>query len=99
MRRSNQAGTAAPTGDRIAYSWLERASAGTLADMTTVTMPPAAAAATDVQKGPFASPVGPPGQPVRALGQRVASMDAYRGMVMLLMMGEVLSFGDVAKAK
>lgn len=30
--------------------------------------------------------------------QRVASIDAYRGLVMLLMMAEVLSFGAVSKA-
>src|SRR5690242_6385131 len=34
----------------------------------------------------------------RALGQRLTSIDAYRGMVMLLIMGEVLSFCRVAKA-
>src|SRR4051794_12180442 len=74
--------------------------ASRLGAMTTVTTPPlAAAAASNVQKGPFASPAGPAAEPVRALGQRVASMDAYRGMVMLLMMGEVLRFGDVAEAR
>ena len=32
------------------------------------------------------------------LAQRVASVDVYRGFVMLLMMGEVLSFSKVADA-
>ena len=68
--------------------------------MTTVTTPPvAAAAASNVQKGPFASPAGLPPEPVRALGQRIASVDAYRGLVMLLMMGEVLRFERVARAR
>ena len=38
---------------------------------------------------------------VKSLGtpsQRVASIDAYRGLVMMLMMGEVLEFGRVADA-
>ena len=63
---------------------------------------PADASPANVQKGPFASPAGSaaatPGEPVRALGNRVVSVDAYRGMVMLLMMGEVLRFGRVAEA-
>jgi predicted acyltransferase len=68
--------------------------------MTTVTTSPvAAAAASNVQEGPFASPAGPPPLPAKALGQRVASVDAYRGLVMLLMMGEVLRLGRVADAK
>ncbi|WP_374755843.1 DUF5009 domain-containing protein [Dyadobacter luteus] len=33
-----------------------------------------------------------------ALSQRISSVDAYRGFVMLLMMGEILRFGDVAEA-
>jgi predicted acyltransferase len=33
-----------------------------------------------------------------ALPQRNIAVDAYRGLVMLLMMGEILSFGKVAKA-
>ena len=54
-----------------------------------------------MQKGPFASPAGLPvptvSATVRALGNRIVSVDAYRGLVMLLMMGEVLSFGEVSK--
>ena len=71
--------------------------------MTIVATPPApqaAPAASEVQKGPFASPAGSAaraGGVVKALGNRVASIDAYRGLVMLLMMGEVLRFGEVAR--
>ena len=36
--------------------------------------------------------------PTARLANRVASMDAYRGLVMLLMMGEVLEFGRVSRA-
>ena len=35
---------------------------------------------------------------VTTAAPRIASIDAYRGFVMLLMMGEVLAFGSVAKA-
>jgi predicted acyltransferase len=35
---------------------------------------------------------------VPALSQRIASIDVYRGFVMLLMMGEILSFETVSKA-
>jgi heparan-alpha-glucosaminide N-acetyltransferase len=59
---------------------------------TAAVLPPSA---SQVQAGPFASPAEPAAS-VRALGQRIASIDAYRGFVMLLMMGEVLRFGDVA---
>src|SRR5689334_9997521 len=87
-------------GDGFGELWRRAAVGVGCGAMTTVTTPPvAAAAASNVQTGPFASPAGPPAQPVRALGQRVASVDAYRGMVMLLMMGEVLRFGRVAEAK
>jgi predicted acyltransferase len=68
---------------------------------TVAPAPPAPAPAGQVQKGPFASPAGSAavtGAPVRALGNRVVSVDAYRGLVMLLMMGEVLSLGRVARA-
>jgi predicted acyltransferase len=69
--------------------------------MTTATLPPASDA-SQVQKGPFASPAGATVptvvQAVRALGNRVVSVDAYRGFVMLLMMGEVLRLGAVARA-
>ena len=65
--------------------------------MTTAASP-ASAAASEVRKGPFASPVGPGAATVRALGNRVASVDAYRGFVMLLMMAEVLRLGRVARA-
>jgi predicted acyltransferase len=41
---------------------------------------------------------GLPGSPSLPI-QRIASVDVYRGFVMLLMMGEVLSFWDVAAAK
>lgn len=56
--------------------------------------PPAA----DLQRGPFASPAGASaaGGPGRAPGDRIASVDAYRGFVMLLMMAEVLHLGRVA---
>ena len=37
--------------------------------------------------------------PMPNLPQRLASLDAYRGFVMLLMMGEVLQFGRVAAAQ
>jgi predicted acyltransferase len=53
---------------------------------------------TGIQTGPFASPAGTTPAGVGALGKRVASIDAYRGLVMLLMMGEVLSFSRVARA-
>ena len=33
-----------------------------------------------------------------ALPQRLSSMDAYRGLVMLLMMAEVIQFSKVAQA-
>lgn len=36
--------------------------------------------------------------PLPVIPQRVSSVDAYRGFVMLLMMGEVLRFGQVAEA-
>ncbi len=36
--------------------------------------------------------------PATRLVNRIASMDAYRGLVMLLMMGEVLEFGRVSRA-
>ena len=36
--------------------------------------------------------------PARPLPNRVVSVDAYRGLVMLLMMGEVLALARVAKA-
>src|SRR5437667_9232736 len=36
--------------------------------------------------------------PARPIPGRLASMDAYRGMVMLLMMGEVLEFSRVSRA-
>lgn len=36
--------------------------------------------------------------PLPFIPQRVSSVDAYRGFVMLLMMGEVLKFGQVAEA-
>jgi predicted acyltransferase len=58
--------------------------------------PPASGTAANVQTGPFASPAGSAAGVVRALGNRLASIDAYRGLVMLLMMGEVLRFGEVA---
>jgi predicted acyltransferase len=41
------------------------------------------------------SDTGPPSPPPA----RLASIDAYRGLVMLLMMGEVLRFCDVALAR
>ena len=74
--------------------------------MTTVaTAPPGPssdpAGGSQVQKGPFASPAGSAaatGGVVKALGNRIASVDAYRGFVMLLMMGEVLRFGRVSRA-
>lgn len=65
--------------------------------MTTTPLP-AQLPATGVQTGPFASPVGATAGPVRALGARLASIDAYRGLVMLLMMGEVLRLAQVARA-
>ena len=59
--------------------------------------------ASNVQKGPFASPAGSAAGSlagtVRALGSRVVSVDAYRGLVMLLMMAEVLRLGRVARAR
>ena len=61
------------------------------------------ASASNVQKGPFASPAGSAGHSVsgtvRALGNRVVSVDAYRGLVMLLMMAEVLRLGRVARSR
>ena len=39
-----------------------------------------------------------PAAPAPAGGARLASVDAYRGFVMLLMMGEVLNFAQVARA-
>jgi heparan-alpha-glucosaminide N-acetyltransferase len=35
--------------------------------------------------------------PAKGLGKRVASIDAYRGLVMLLMLSEVLTIPDIAK--
>lgn len=67
--------------------------------MTTAATP--SASASNIVAGPFASPAGSGptvGPTVRALGNRVASVDAYRGLVMLLMMGEVLRLGRVAAA-
>jgi predicted acyltransferase len=67
---------------------------------TVAPAPPATAGAGEVQTGPFASPAGAAavtGAHVRALGNRVASVDAYRGFVMLLMMAEVLALGQVAR--
>jgi predicted acyltransferase len=66
----------------------------------TTAVPPSASA-NNVRSGPFASPAGPGpslGNTVRALGNRVASVDAYRGFVMLLMMAEVLRLGRVSRA-
>src|SRR5215468_6096137 len=37
-------------------------------------------------------------RPERAPPRRLASLDAYRGLVMFLLMAELLSFCDVAKA-
>jgi len=69
--------------------------------MTTAIESPPASAPSNVQKGPFASPAGSPvatvTATVRALGNRIVSVDAYRGLVMLLMMAEVLRFGEVSK--
>ena len=41
---------------------------------------------------------GPPPPPAAAPWRRLASVDAYRGLVMLLMMAEVLHFGRVSRA-
>src|SRR5688572_13152319 len=55
--------------------------------------------APDVRSGPFASPATSSSPiAVRALGERVVSIDAYRGLVMLLMMAEVLEVAHVAEA-
>jgi hypothetical protein len=37
-------------------------------------------------------------EPAKGVGNRVDSIDAFRGTVMLLMMSEVLNVEDVAKA-
>ena len=68
------------------------------ASTPTTTSTPIPASPDQVKTGPFASPAGLT-TPVRALGNRIASVDAYRGFVMLLMMGEVLRLGAVARAK
>ena len=47
---------------------------------------------------PVAAPVAPTSQTTVAAPQRNAAVDAYRGLVMLLMMGEVLSFSEVARS-
>ena len=52
----------------------------------------------DVRSGPFASPA-PAAAAAAALGERVVSVDAYRGLVMLLMMAEVLELARVAAAR
>ena len=61
------------------------------------------ASATAVQSGPFASPAGAAKTvevpTVRALGERVTSLDAYRGFVMFLMMAEVMELRRVADAR
>jgi predicted acyltransferase len=44
------------------------------------------------------SRVSTPPEPAPALAQRLVSLDAYRGFVMLLMMAEVLRFASVARA-
>ncbi len=44
-----------------------------------------------------ASPTAPAPAAAATMPSRLASMDAYRGFVMLLMMGEVLSFGHVSR--
>ena len=53
-----------------------------------------AAPAANVERPAATGAVINPAMPVR----RIASVDVYRGFVMLLMMGEVLSFSNVAKA-
>jgi heparan-alpha-glucosaminide N-acetyltransferase len=68
--------------------------------MTSTTVPGSGAHAPDVRSGPFASPAASPSPAaVRALGERVVSIDAYRGLVMLLMMAEVLELARVAEAR
>lgn len=47
---------------------------------------------------PAKTPLGPSPSPSPSPPQRLASIDAYRGFVMLLMLGEVLHFGKVADA-
>lgn len=67
----------------------------------TTTIPAATGQASEISEGPFASPAGAAGSAssfVPTLRNRLASIDAYRGFVMLLMMGEVLRFSEVAKA-
>ena len=54
--------------------------------------------ASQVRSGPFASPPPAPGGAVRALADRAVSVDAYRGLVMLLMMAEVLELARVSEA-
>jgi predicted acyltransferase len=55
--------------------------------------------ASQVRSGPFASPApASGGATVRALADRVVSIDAYRGLVMLLMMAEVLELYRVSEA-
>jgi heparan-alpha-glucosaminide N-acetyltransferase len=69
---------------------------------TTSHAPPAGSPAAAVQSGPFASPAGASpvvaSPSVSALGDRVTSVDAYRGFVMLLMMAEVLELARVSRA-
>jgi predicted acyltransferase len=56
--------------------------------------------AREAARGPFASPVVAPDVPPAAThpSTRVASIDAYRGLVMLLMMAEVLELRKVSRA-
>jgi heparan-alpha-glucosaminide N-acetyltransferase len=57
-----------------------------------------AAPATELQTGPFASPAPAARADNRSATTRVASIDAYRGLVMFLMMAEVLELRRVARA-
>ena len=57
-----------------------------------------ATAASVPTNDPGSSRANPPGASSQAGLARLTSIDAYRGFVMLLMMGEVLRFGTVSRA-
>ncbi len=53
---------------------------------------------SDNQKAPAPSAVAPPVPVVAPAPARLTSLDAYRGLVMFLMMAEVLRLSRVARA-
>lgn len=64
--------------------------------MPSLTVEEPRAAGEESVSGTTAAPVAVTPQPALLMPPRLASVDAYRGLVMMLMMGEVLRFGAMA---